>query len=141
MREQTVFEHPVSRRRMLTASGLLAVAGFASTPLAAAVAKAVEDFGVYQWTACVINCGQRCPLRAYTKNGRVIRIETDNTVKDGCSVRQLRACLKGRAMRERLYSPDRLKYPMKRVGERGEGKFERISWPMNSTKLPSTKKM
>lgn len=48
MREQTVFEHPVSRRRMLTASGLLAVAGFASTPLAAAVAKAVEDFGVYQ---------------------------------------------------------------------------------------------
>ena len=31
-------------------------------------------------------------------------------------------------MRERIYSDDRLKYPMKRVGERGEGKFERISW-------------
>ena len=58
----------------------------------------------------------------------MIRIETDNTVKDGCRVRQLRACLKGRDMRERLYSPDRLKYPMKRVGERGEGRFERISW-------------
>lgn len=43
-------------------------------------------------------------------------------------MRQLRACLKGRDMRERLYSPDRLKYPMKRVGERGEGRFERISW-------------
>ena len=68
------------------------------------------------------------PLRAYTKNGRVIRIETDNTIKDGCSPRQLRACLKGRSMRQRLYSGDRLKYPMKRVGERGEGKFERISW-------------
>ena len=50
--------------------------------------------------------------RAYTKNGTVIRIETDNTVKDGCRVRQLRACLKGRDMRERLYSPDRLKYPV-----------------------------
>ena len=36
----------------------------------------------------------------------MIRIETDNTVKDGCRVRQLRACLKGRDMRERLYSPD-----------------------------------
>ena len=128
MTEQTVFERPVSRRRVLTASALLAAAGFASTPLAAAVANAVADFGVYEWTACVINCGQRCPLRAYTKNGTVIRIETDNTVKDGCKVRQLRACLKGRDMRERLYSPDRLKYPMKRVGERGEGRFERISW-------------
>jgi len=128
MKEKTVFERPVSRRRVLTASALLAAAGFASSPLAAAVANAVADFGVYEWTACVINCGQRCPLRAYTKNGTVIRIETDNTVKDGCRVRQLRACLKGRDMRERLYSPDRLKYPMKRVGARGEGKFERISW-------------
>ena len=128
MKEKTVFERPVSRRRVLTASALLAAAGFASSPLAAAVANAVADFGVYEWTACVINCGQRCPLRAYTKNGTVIRIETDNTVKDGCRVRQLRACLKGRDMRERLYSPDRLKYPLKRVGERGEGRFERISW-------------
>ena len=128
MKEKTVFERPVSRRRVLTASALLAAAGFASSPLAAAVANAVADFGVYEWTACVINCGQRCPLRAYTKKGTVIPIETDNTVKDGCRVRQLRACLKGRDMRERLYSPDRLKYPMKRVGERGEGRFERISW-------------
>lgn len=38
----------------------------------------------------------------------MIRIETDNTVKDGCRVRQLRACLKGRDMRERLYSPELL---------------------------------
>lgn len=83
---------------------------------------------MFSWSACVINCGQRCPLRCFTKNGQVIRIETDNTVRDGCGPMQLRACLRGRSMRQRLYSPDRLKYPMKRVGERGEGKFERISW-------------
>lgn len=32
------------------------------------------------------------------------------------------------SMRRRVYNPDRLKYPMKRVGKRGEGKFKRISW-------------
>ena len=55
MKEKIVFERPVSRRRVLTASALLAAAGFASSPLAAAVANAVADFGVYEWTACVIN--------------------------------------------------------------------------------------
>jgi len=31
-------------------------------------------------------------------------------------------------MKKILYAPDRLKYPMKRIGERGENKWERISW-------------
>lgn len=98
------------------------------TALAKAVADAIDDFGNYTWAACVINCGNRCPLRVFTKAGKVIRIETDNTIKDSCHPRQIRASLKGRSMRQRLYSPDRLRYPMKRVGERGEAKFERISW-------------
>lgn len=36
--------------------------------------------------------------------------------------------LRGRSMRRRVYNPDRLKYPMKRIGKRGEGKFKRITW-------------
>ena len=115
----------VSRRTLLAAT---AAAGFVMTPLAKAVAAAVDDYGTYRWCACVINCGQRCPLRCYTKNGQVIRIETDNTQPDTLGPRQIRACQRGRSMRERIYSPDRLKYPMKRVGKRGEGKFERITW-------------
>ena len=41
---------------------------------------------------------------------------------------QARACLRGRSMRRWLNSPDRLLYPMKRAGKRGEGKFEQITW-------------
>jgi thiosulfate reductase/polysulfide reductase chain A len=37
-------------------------------------------------------------------------------------------CVKGKAVPELVYHPDRLKYPLKRVGERGEGTWERTSW-------------
>ena len=128
MSKKTLLETPVARRSFLHASAIGFLAGFALTPVGRAVAAAVDDLETMSWTACVINCGHRCPLRCFSKNGRVIRIETDNTIPDGCTPRQLRACLKGRSMRQRLYSPDRLKYPMKRVGERGDAKFERITW-------------
>lgn len=83
-----------SRRSFLSsAAGIFLFAGFSANPLTRAVAAAVEDYEVFSWTACVINCGNRCSLRAYTKNGQVIRIETDNTRPDGdgCSPRQIRA--------------------------------------------------
>lgn len=37
-------------------------------------------------------------------------------------------CVRGAHSKDVVYSPDRLKYPMKRVGDRGEGRFERVSW-------------
>ena len=80
------------------------------------------------WSSCSVNCGSRCPLRVHVKDGVVVRIETDAGPEDVPGAHQIRACLRGRAMREWLYSPDRLKYPLKRVGRRGEGLFERISW-------------
>ena len=52
-------------------------------------------------------------------------MESDNT---GDVDLQARACLRGRSMRRWINSPDRLTKPMKRVGKRGEGKFEEISW-------------
>lgn len=116
----------LSRRDFLKAGTAV---GLPCSPLASAVAQALPEIESSSWCACVINCGQRCPVRCFTKKGQVIRIETDNSLPDATpSPRQLRACQRGRSMRERIYSDDRLKYPMKRVGERGEGKFERISW-------------
>ena len=80
------------------------------------------------WNFCSVNCEARCPLLLHVKNDRITRVETDNTGDDKHNNHQVRACLRGRSMRKRVYAPERLKYPMKRVGKRGEGKFERISW-------------
>lgn len=77
---------------------------------------------------CWHNCGGRCQIKAHVKDGVVLSFTTDNEGPDTPDDLQARACLKGRAQRQRLYHPDRLKYPMKRVGERGAGKWEQISW-------------
>jgi anaerobic dimethyl sulfoxide reductase subunit A len=69
------------------------------------------------------HCGGGCLLKVHVKDGRVTRIETDDGEEP-----QYRACLRGRAYRQRMYAPDRILHPMRRVGERGEGRFERISW-------------
>ncbi len=74
------------------------------------------------------NCGGRCVIKLHVKNNRIIRISTDDDIPDTDKTPQLRGCLRCRSYRERMYDPDRLKYPMKRVGKRGEGKFERITW-------------
>jgi Tat-targeted selenate reductase subunit YnfE len=62
------------------------------------------------------------------RDDEVVYVETDNTGDDRYGDHQVRACLRGRSIRRRINHPDRLNYPMKRVGKRGEGKFERISW-------------
>jgi anaerobic dimethyl sulfoxide reductase subunit A len=64
----------------------------------------------------------------HVSDGKIKWVETDNTGNDEYGHHQVRACLRGRSVRRRVYNPDRLKYPMKRVGKRGEGKFKRISW-------------
>jgi anaerobic dimethyl sulfoxide reductase subunit A len=67
-------------------------------------------------------------VRVHVDNGRIVRIDADNTGEDTPGTHEIRACLRGRALRKWVYSPERLLYPMKRVGQRGEGRFERISW-------------
>ena len=74
------------------------------------------------------NCGGKCLLKVYVRNGFITRIETDDRQGDDISDPQLRACLRGRSYRKRQYHPDRLKYPLLRTGKRGEAKFKRISW-------------
>src|SRR3990172_8625593 len=74
-------------------------------------------------TTCASHCGGSCILKLHVKDGVITRIEPDEGEEP-----QLRACLRGRAYRQRVYDENRILYPLKRVGERGEGKFVRISW-------------
>lgn len=80
------------------------------------------------WNSCNVNCGSRCALRLHVRDGEIVRVDTDNTGLDTYGNQQLRACPRGRSMRQRVYAKERIPYPLKRVGKRGEGKFERISW-------------
>lgn len=74
------------------------------------------------------NCGGRCLLKLHIENGVIVRIDTDDAPADTVDAPQLRACIRGRAYRHRQYHPDRLLHPLKRVGRRGEGKFQQVSW-------------
>ena len=86
-------------------------------------------------TSCAHNCGSRHMLVAHKKGDVIVRLSTDDGTYQGDpfgtdteEVPQVRACLRGRSYRARLYSPERLLYPMIRVGARGEAKFKRASW-------------
>jgi thiosulfate reductase/polysulfide reductase chain A len=69
-------------------------------------------------------CFWRCGVRAEVAHGKVLKLEgnPDHPLTKG------RLCARGNSGPKLLYDPDRLKYPMLRVGARGEGKFKRISW-------------
>jgi anaerobic dimethyl sulfoxide reductase subunit A len=80
------------------------------------------------WNSCMVNCGCRCPLLLHVQDDQIVRVESDMLGNDAYGEHQIRACLRGRSIRQRVYNADRLKYPMKRVGKRGSGEFVRISW-------------
>lgn len=125
----------ISRRQLLkwlsVVGGGCALAGSGvSLPFGFAHAKKAYGEGETVFhTACTVNCGSSCFLRPVVADGRLCRIETDHSPDTPHSLGN-RACLRGRSMRQLVYSPDRIKYPMRRVKgtKRGEGKYERISW-------------
>lgn len=74
-------------------------------------------------TACH-GCTNCCPVRVYTEDGRVVKIEGD---PDG-PLNKGGVCLKCLSQIQTVYSPRHVLHPMKRVGERGENRWEAISW-------------
>jgi anaerobic selenocysteine-containing dehydrogenase len=65
-----------------------------------------------------------CGIYAFVKNGRFTRVAgmEESPINRGA------ICPKGHSAPQWVYSQDRLKFPLKRVGEKGEGRFKKISW-------------
>ncbi len=84
----------------------------------------MKQNGVFQ-SVCPLDCPDQCGLLLHKVNGKVVKVEgdPDHPVTKG------NICNKVRNMTERIYDENRLKYPLKRIGAKGEGTFERISWP------------
>jgi anaerobic dimethyl sulfoxide reductase subunit A len=74
-------------------------------------------------TSCSYDCGARCMLKVYVKDGTIIRIGTDER-----PMPSLKACVRGLAQKDVVYAPDRLTKPLKRSGKKGSGDFLPISW-------------
>lgn len=83
-----------------------------------------EETGITVKTGICGFCGGNCFLDVYEKDGKVIKVEGNKTMPGANG----RICVKGAAMKQALYSPKRLLYPMKRIGARGSEEFERITW-------------
>lgn len=75
-------------------------------------------------TVCHSACGLVCGLLAHVENGVLTKVEP----ADMPDPRHRHICARGLATVRMVYHPDRLRYPLKRIGARGEGRWARISW-------------
>jgi len=75
-------------------------------------------------SVCPLDCPDSCSLAVTVDDGRIVKVDGSrrNPYTGGF------ICAKVRRYAERVYSPLRLLHPQKRVGRKGEGRFERIGW-------------
>ena len=122
----------VTRRKFLQTASLAA----ASVPLSKVVSaetgfvrKPFTSPGSFAGTQTVTGgicemCFWRCQLVGKVRDKKLVKIEGNpKSIDNGAAI-----CARGNAGVKLLYDPDRLKYPMKNVGERGKPKWKRISW-------------
>lgn len=122
----------LTRRGFLKATG--AIAGATTMLGASSVVSGVSDLANADESAeneqhfsgtCQVCCHSDCCQDITVRDGKIVRISKAET--PDCDYPNM-ICVRGMTNFQRVYSPNRIKYPLKRVGERGEGKWERISW-------------
>lgn len=120
----------ISRREFLKAAGIMgAVAVAAKLPRArwldqvkTSRVTAAGDETVFR-SVCRM-CHGTCGTLVHVRNGRVVKVEgnPESPTNEGT------LCIRGLSTIQHQYNPRRLRYPMKRVGERGAGNWQRITW-------------
>jgi anaerobic selenocysteine-containing dehydrogenase len=82
-----------------------------------------QENGVFR-SVCPLDCPDTCALHVHKENGKITKVtgNPDHPITQGA------ICNKVRHMAERVYHPDRVLYPLRRVGAKGEGRFVRITW-------------
>lgn len=140
---------PVSRRSFIEGGAAASAAVVAGSlrflePLSprvpgALAASAVGGTGVFR-TAHSNNCDGGCGHLVQVTNGRITMVEQGGWEAQTIAGKNIgpfnpRTCLRGIAQPQNTYSPDRVKYPYRRVGERGSGRWERISWEEAATEI------
>ena len=133
----------LNRRDFLTLGAASAAAGLTGT---AVLSKADEmqawgnrDFSPRSGrerkavpSACY-QCVTRCPNVTYVEDGRIVKIEGQlNSIRSEGVM-----CAKGQGGANQPNDPDRILYPLKRVGARGEGKWKAVSWDEALTEVAS----
>jgi len=118
----------ISRRRFLQGSVALTILGASSLTGSALLDEGTKDKvgdGVRKSvpTLCEM-CVNKCAAYARVENGKVVKLDPNPHFPKSKNM----LCPRGNAGIQALYDPDRLKYPLIRVGERGSGKFRRASW-------------
>ena len=120
----------VSRRNFLKLSSAAMGAFALGQALPAPVARAARQAGLidadgdgYLPTMCEM-CVWRCGVRAKVVKGRVVKLEGNPEHPHSLG----RLCARGQSGLMNTYDPDRVLFPLVRVGKRGEGRFRRATW-------------
>ncbi|MBI4515719.1 MAG: molybdopterin-dependent oxidoreductase [Deltaproteobacteria bacterium] len=91
------------------------------------------------WGCHAVDCYPGgCPWRVYSKDGKIVREEQAGifpTIEPGVPDMNPMGCQKGAAWSQQHYNEERVLYPMKRAGKRGEGKWQRVSWQTAFTEI------
>jgi molybdopterin-containing oxidoreductase family molybdopterin binding subunit len=114
---------------MAVAGGAALAGNVACTPQAESpssnTVQAPEE-QIYQGL-CRGNCGGGCYMNVHVREGKIVKTSVKDAPENPL---EKRLCQRGLTHAQRVYAPERLKYPMRRVEgtERGAGQWEQISW-------------